>query len=169
MSGSDEQVFGQPVYLQVTSESIHIATVRQAVQAAAEAIGFDEEDVAALTLAINEAMANVIQHGYRGQPGQPIEVDIEPMRRGSVVGLRMTIRDCCPHVDPSTIVGRDLEDVRPGGLGTHIIKTAMDEVEYTQRRPRGMCLRMLKMLRKPSTPPRRNCGSEQEDSAHGRS
>ncbi len=169
MSGSDEQAFGQPVYLQVTSESAHIATVRQVVQETAKDIGFGDEDVAALTLAINEALANVIQHGYGGRAGQPIEVDIEPVRRGSAVGLRMTVRDCCPHVDPSTIVGRDLEDVRPGGLGTHIIKTAMDEVEYTQRRPRGMCLRMLKMLRGPSTPSGRDRCSEQEDSAHGRS
>ena len=169
MSGIDEQVFGQPIHLRVTSETVHIAAVRQVVQEAAEAIGFGEEDIAAVTLAINEAIANVIKHGYGGQAGQPIEVMIEPVRRGPAVGLQMTVHDCCPHVDPSNIVGRDLEDVRPGGLGTHIIKTAMDEVEYTQRQPRGMCLRMLKMPTGPSVQSRCDRCSEQEDSAHGRS
>ncbi|NLX14057.1 MAG: ATP-binding protein [Phycisphaerales bacterium] len=169
MSDTGKQGFGEKIDLRVTSEPEHIATVRQAVQEAAAFLGFAEEAVAAVTLAINEAMANVIQHGYGGRAGQPIEVIIEPVHRGSAVGLQMTVRDCCPHIDPSTIVGRDLKDVRPGGLGTHIIKTAMDEVEYTQRRPQGMCLRMLKMLNTPPTRSGPDRSTDQEDSAHGRS
>lgn len=169
MSDSGGQTFEQAVHLRVTSEAAQIATVRRAVQEAAEAIGFGEEEISAVILAINEAMANVIQHGYGGQAGQPIEVTIEPVRRSSSVGLQLTVCDCCPHVDPSSIAGRELDDLRPGGLGTHIIKTTMDEVEYSQRRPRGMCLRMVKMLGGPPGRSGRDRDSEQEDSAHGRS
>ena len=43
--------------------------------------------------------------------------------------------------------GRELDDVRPGGLGVHLIETAMDEVEYSQPDGGGMEIRLRKYLR----------------------
>ena len=37
-----------------------------------------------------------------------------------------------------------MEDVRPGGLGVHIIRSVMDEVEYSCPLDGGMQLRMVK-------------------------
>jgi anti-sigma regulatory factor (Ser/Thr protein kinase) len=65
-----------------------------------------------------------------------------------MLGIRVIISDRAPQVDPHTIVGRNLDDIRPGGLGTHIMKTIMDEVEYTHRQGGGMTLRMFKMKTK---------------------
>jgi anti-sigma regulatory factor (Ser/Thr protein kinase) len=102
-----------------------------------------------VALAIDEAVTNVIRHGYKGSAGQPIEVVIDRVEREGAPALQVTIRDFGRQVDPAMIVGRDLEDVRPGGLGTHIIRTIMDEVEYTHRHPSGMQLRVLKVLKLP--------------------
>jgi len=138
--------FDAATRLRITSDTANIARVRAAVQAAARRIGFPEADAAAIELAINEAVSNVIRHGYQGRRGQPIDVTLEPVYRPEGAGLQVTIRDHGRQVDPSVIVGRDLEDVRPGGLGTHIMRTVMDEVEYKHREPEGMELRLLKMI-----------------------
>lgn len=47
--------------------------------------------------------------------------------------LRIVLEDEAEQVDPATIKSRDLEEVRPGGLGVHIIKSVMDEVKYERR------------------------------------
>ena len=47
-------------------------------------------------------------------------------------------------MDPAVIKSRNLDEVRPGGLGVHIIKAVMDEVSYEKRNPIGMRLTMTK-------------------------
>ncbi len=168
MSEAGSGQFDHPRRLSVTSETANIARVRAAVEEAARRIGFREPDATAVVLAIDEAVANVIQHGYQGCPGQPIEITIEPVSRDGRPGLQVTICDCGRQVDPDGIVGRDLQDIRPGGLGTHIMKTVMDEVEYMRRQPEGMQLRLLKMVAGATGAVCDTTGSVQEDSPDGR-
>ena len=42
----------------------------------------------------------------------------------------MRIRDFAPKIDPAKIGPRSLEDVRPGGLGTHFIRAVMDDATF---------------------------------------
>ena len=42
---------------------------------------------------------------------------------------------------------RSLEDVKPGGLGTHFMKEIMDEVSYCTDREEGTLLTMIKRLK----------------------
>lgn len=135
---------GGSLKVRISSDPANAAAVREAVGTAARAQSFSEQDVAAITLAIDEAVCNVIKHGYEGCRGKPIEISIEAVNRSGREGLQFTILDEGRQVNPSSIVGRDLEDLRPGGLGTHIIRSVMDEVEYTPRQPVGMKLRLLK-------------------------
>ena len=46
--------------------------------------------------------------------------------------------------DPEAIAGRPLENVRPGGLGIHIMKSVMDRVSYARAEGGGMMLNMSK-------------------------
>ncbi len=137
---------GFPRVVRITSETDQVSAVRSAVLESASLLGFAELEASSIALAIDEAVANVIRHGYEGRGGQPIEVVIDRVDRNGTPALQVTICDCGRQVDPANIVGRCLEDVRPGGLGTHIIRTVMDEVEYTRRAPTGMQLRVLKCL-----------------------
>jgi len=123
-----------------------MAGLRDAVSRAAAGVGFSEQVIAQIVLAVDEAIGNVIKHGYEGRPGQPIDVNIGSTDADGRPALEVTICDCGRQVAPESIVGRQLEDVRPGGLGTHIIRNVMDEVEYSVRQPCGMRLRMLKRL-----------------------
>jgi serine/threonine-protein kinase RsbW len=47
-------------------------------------------------------------------------------------------------VDPAEICGRDLDDVRPGGLGVHLIRAMMSTADYSRAPGGGMLLVMRK-------------------------
>jgi anti-sigma regulatory factor (Ser/Thr protein kinase) len=147
MAGRPPRNQGAPVELRVASHPANLAKVRHAVTEFASALGFCEADVDKLVLAIDEAMANVIKHGYDRQPDQPIDVRLEPVAESGRVGMRTVIRDYGKTVDPDSICGRDLDDVRPGGLGVHIMRTVMDEVNYARAEGAGTRLTMLKWIR----------------------
>ncbi len=139
------------VRVNVTSETERVAELREAAAEAARRLGFTEAEVSDMALAVGEAVCNVIKHGYAGRRGEPIELTLQPVRRGERPGLQLTLFDRGRQVDPASIVSRDLDDVRPGGIGTHIMRSIMDEVEYTLRPTGGMQLRMVKMLKPSAT------------------
>jgi anti-sigma regulatory factor (Ser/Thr protein kinase) len=66
------------------------------------------------------------------------------------------IEDEAEQVDPCTIKSRCLDEVRPGGLGVHIIREVMDEVAY-ECRSGGVGMRLTMVKKKISTKPRGDC------------
>jgi anti-sigma regulatory factor (Ser/Thr protein kinase) len=135
------------VELSITSSAKSLPIVRGAAEKMAKLEGFNDEEAHALTWAVDEALANVIKHGYSGQPNQPIMITLRPVRRpDGRRGMSIAVRDKGKQVDPKSIVGRDLNDVRPGGLGVHIIQTVMDEFDYSCPPDGGMLLQMVKYL-----------------------
>lgn len=135
------------VKLSITSHPKSLPVVRSAVERMAKMEGFGEHDANELALAIDEALANVIKHGYSGQPDKPIAIRLSALRSAEGrQGLCVIVRDKGRQVDPETIRSRDLNDIRPGGLGVHIIQTVMDEVEYSCPPEGGMQLRMVKYI-----------------------
>jgi serine/threonine-protein kinase RsbW len=135
------------VQLSIASEPKSLPVVRSAVGRMAELEGFSDLDTHALVLAIDEALANVIKHGYQGRPDQPIIVTLSTVEApDGRRGLAVSVRDNGRQVDPKTICSRDLDDIRPGGLGVHIIQTVMDEYDYSCPPDGGMLLRMVKYI-----------------------
>ena len=124
----------------------YLCVVRLAVRKAAEIAGLAASDLDAVTLALEEALTNVIQHSYDGPCHKPILIKLDTVDTDDKggMGLQIIVRDFGGQVDPSKIRSRDLEDVRPGGLGVHIIRSVMDEVEYSCPADGGMQLRMTK-------------------------
>jgi len=84
-----------------------------------------------IVIAINEACMNVMRHGYGS--AQDKDIIIELHRRGS--DLVFKIMDFAAPVDESRIRPRPIEDVRPGGLGTHFIQELMDDARYMPAPP----------------------------------
>ncbi len=141
------------IELNIKSNARSLPVVRGAVERMATMEGFCEEDAHGLILAIDEALANVIQHGYHGREDQPIAITLMPVTSETgLLGIAVEVRDKGRQVDPETICGRPLEDVRPGGLGVHIIQSVMDEYEYSCPPEGGMLLRMAKYVAARSDP-----------------
>ena len=140
------------VVLRVTSDVRYLAGARELVAGVAKRVGFSQDSSAHLALAVDEALCNVIRHGYKLQTGRPIWVKIWPLEDDGKhgPGVRIVIEDEAPPVDVSQIQGRDLDDIRPGGLGVHIIRQVVDEAEYAPRGEIGMCLTLVKRTDGPS-------------------
>ena len=117
--------------------------MRGAVGEAAARCGCDAEAVRDVVIAVDEACQNVIRHAYGGRTDGEIVLEIRRHDDTMVVDLR----DFAEVVDPEKIKPRDLDDLRPGGLGTHFISEVMDSVEYlAPPRGRGTLLRMAKRI-----------------------
>ncbi len=132
--------------MRIRSQPCELAAVRDCLELRACEIGFSSDDVSGIILAVDEALANVIRHGYGGACEKPIDVEIGCIEASARAGICILIRDYGKQVDPADIVGRPLEDVRPGGLGVHIIRSIMDEVDYRPADGGGMLLTMKKSV-----------------------
>jgi anti-sigma regulatory factor (Ser/Thr protein kinase) len=93
-----------------------------------------------IVLAVNEAYANVIQHCYRGDTTQ--RVDLTLLIMPQMITIEM--RDYGGKIDLTCIEPRNLDEVRPGGIGTHLMRAIMDEVTYDVSSVTGTVLRMSK-------------------------
>ncbi len=138
------------IRLELTSNPLYLSGARELVSAVARRLGFSEESCGQISLAVDEALCNVIRHGYGRESGRPIWVSLFPVHEGGdpaqpPAALKIVIEDEARQVDPSTIRSRDLDEIRPGGLGVHIIQAVMDEVRYELRDGQpGMRLTMTK-------------------------
>ena len=80
-----------------------------------------------IILASGEATMNIVQHAYRGgDASKKIKVDLDLTDQT----LTLNFFDEGIKVDPLKIKPRKLEDIRPGGLGTHFIKMVIDNVQW---------------------------------------
>ena len=139
--------------LELRSDPSLLCAVRGAVERLTEGFGFSAEESRSITRAVDEALANIIRHAYQGAPDRPIELKIRATRRRpegreSADGLEILLSDHGPAIDPNKLCGRELDDVKPGGLGLHLIKQSMDIVEF-QRADGANCLRLVKFVRAP--------------------
>ena len=136
------------IELTIHANPAYLCVARAAARKAMEIVGFSPEDADGVTLALDEALTNVIRHSYGGPCEKPIIIKLSQILNYNEEGpaLEIIVRDFGKQVDPETIKSRDLNDVRPGGLGVHIIQTVMDEVEYSCISEGGMQLRMLKLI-----------------------
>lgn len=140
------------IRVELLSNPLFLSSVRELVAGVAKRLGFSEANCSHLALAVDEALCNVMRHGYDKRTDGTIWVSLWPRDLGNdCLELTLTIEDEAKQVDPNSIKGRDLLDIRPGGLGVHIIREVMDEARYERRDGPGMRLTLVK--RQPSAAP----------------
>ena len=119
--------------MRILSKPHCISAVKSAIEAMALAMGMKENDGADTALAVHEALANVIKHGYGNKPDQPIQIRVSYQTYQARKAIQVVIEDESNQINLNEIKSRSLEEVRPGGLGVHIIQRIMDQVEYSHR------------------------------------
>jgi len=133
--------------IRIVSNPRYICAVRLAIESAARSLGAAEQTCGELALVVGEALANVIKHGYQDQTDRPIWVTGSPMQDDGRRCFEVVIEDESQGVDLDQIKSRPLDEVRPGGLGVHLIQCIMDQVEYSHRQDGvGVRLRMRKCI-----------------------
>ena len=135
------------IRVELLSNPIYLCGARELVGSVAKRLGFDDLDCSKIALAVDEALCNIIRHGYQRRTDRPIWISIWPVENGGgkPAGIKIVIEDEAKQVEPVTMQGRELTDIRPGGLGVHIIREVMDEATYERREGVGMRLTLLKL------------------------
>ncbi len=111
-------------------------------------------------MAVDEALCNIHRHGYQGTSGAATLRVTTTHKPSSTIEI--CVEDEAEQVDVNTIKSRNLEELRPGGLGVHLIKTIMDEAIWSKSSSGGMKLNMRKTDKSNS-----NCHSITESETNG--
>lgn len=132
----------QGIRATICSDVKFLEPIRTLVREATALVGLEESEATQVLLAVQEACANVIRHCYKDCPDERIDLGLLFEDDALVI----TIDDYGEFVDPSRMKGRELEDLRPGGLGLHLMRKVMDEVRYEPNRWGGTTLTLVKRI-----------------------
>ena len=138
------------VHMRLLSQPRLLASVRSMLTSLAERIGFGEVESGHVALAVDEALANIIRHGYERREDELIELSVWVLKNPNP-GIKIMIEDEAPQIDPNAIQGRDLDNVQPGGLGVHIMREVMETCHFERRENKGMRVTMQKTLNRGTT------------------
>jgi len=139
-----EAAYENQVELTLPSNPNYMRMVRSLVGHMAAIAEFDARQARSLILATDEACSNIIKHGYRKNYRRKIVVRIRIFPEK----MEIILKDFARKVDIKKIRSRALDEVRPGGLGVHIMQHLMDEVIYTPMKQAGTELKLVKYRRK---------------------
>jgi anti-sigma regulatory factor (Ser/Thr protein kinase) len=110
-----------------------------------DSIAATSQDAHSLHLAIEEAVSNVLQHGYAGLP-RPLSLSLQAIAPDRV---RATVTDRAPPFNPLSRPEVDtsltLEERAIGGLGVHLVKKLMDTTHYERRDGQNILTMELKL------------------------
>jgi len=132
--------------LKINADTADLYMVREAVT---DFIGsdIDSNERGRIILAIDEALANIIIHGYKRDSSGKIIIDME----SDGTSLKFTISDKAPWFNPLEIPSPDMDTYfdtgKHGGLGVDIYKKIMD-VSYERKKTGGNRLIMVRPAQK---------------------
>jgi serine/threonine-protein kinase RsbW len=136
------------VHLSLPGTPDSLPQIREAVVGCATRMGFGDEEIAKIEMAVGEACSNVIEHAYMTQP---LRLEIDVTIACFLDRIEVTIVDYSTinfPVDEEEGVPLDeyLGAFRRRGLGLYIIRNFVDSVDHRFIGGRGNELRLVKFL-----------------------
>ncbi len=123
----------------IPSDPRYLSLIRTATATMGKIYGMSDSEQEDVKLAVDEACANVIKHAYSGDVTRKIVVKFKISN-----GFEVLIDDNGTKAQPDVIAGRNLDDVRPGGLGIHLIKRVFDIYHFDEKKTKGNRLRLVR-------------------------
>jgi len=144
--GSVQQVQGERNHLRVKSDPQNLYNICDFVTKYAERAGCDPKEIGKMKIAVYEASLNVIEHAYRSNPDNWMDVWIEYNSEM----FKVIIQDYGSGFEGFSNKKYDvvsaMDDRQTGGFGLYIIRRAMDQIDYRPDPKRGNRLTMIKFL-----------------------
>ena len=81
-----------------------------------------------LVLAIAEAAQNIVKHAYKNAPDTEDKMVVQICCKDNK--FQIGFYDMGTPVDPGKVKHREIDNIKPGGLGTFFIQQIMDAVEF---------------------------------------
>ncbi len=134
--------------LKIAGITENLEIVREFIHKLATKAGFEEEIAGQIELAVDEACTNVIRHAYKNDQRRKIDIkvilDTEKMQ--------ICISDKGKGFNPDTLPKPDLrayvETSKRGGLGIHLMRSLMDEVQFQFNPSKKNTVTLTKYMRK---------------------
>lgn len=138
------------VELVVSNATENLARVRSVVMRTLTDAGIPDKTIRRITLAVDEAVSNIIRHAYEEFSKGTRTIDIKLRTYPDKKCVEVTLYDSGKEFDPEKIKAPDInEQVRlrkKYGLGIFLIRRVMDEVNYIFRTGEENILRMVKYI-----------------------
>jgi serine/threonine-protein kinase RsbW len=130
------------VELKLPSRIEAIGEAAEAATDAARRLGFAEDALFGIDLAVREAVTNAVLHGNRSDESKPVEIGVA----GTDDGLVLTVRDQGEGFDLGTVADPTAEEniLKASGRGILFMRTFMDEVTWERPTEGGTLVRMTK-------------------------
>lgn len=128
------------IRLEIKSHPRYLSLVRSISFELARMAGFRETEAKDLRLVLDEACTNIIKHSYHYDYTRSIILNFYLYNDR----FEVLLQDFGDKVPPSKIRSRDIDEIRPGGLGVYIIKKLTDVMEYDGTSDEGPRLRLVK-------------------------
>ena len=108
--------------------SSNLKHVRSFCREVFEKLNINQELKDELVLAIAEAAQNIVKHAFKNNADanelMVVQISCENKK------LQIAFYDRGTPVDPKKVKHREIDNVKPGGLGTFFIQEIMDAVEF---------------------------------------
>jgi sigma-B regulation protein RsbU (phosphoserine phosphatase) len=109
--------------LRVPASAGALRGVRSAIRQVLDRLRTEPQLRDRLVLAVDEACANIVRHGYG--PDRAGDIGLRILRSSSMLTFELT--DAAPRVDPASLQPKPLGECRCGGFGMALIDEVMDD------------------------------------------
>jgi serine/threonine-protein kinase RsbW len=132
----------ETVELKLPSRVESIAEATDAVVDAARRMGYSDDALFGIDMAVREAVTNAVLHGNRGDEALPVEVGVA----GEESGVVVTVRDRGEGFDPAGVADPTAEEnlLKASGRGILFMRNFMDDVRWERHPDGGTVVRMTK-------------------------
>ncbi|HJW09911.1 MAG TPA: ATP-binding protein [Holophagaceae bacterium] len=131
--------------LTIPSQTKYLNLVTGLAKRAAVAAGMDDATAAKVSIAVDEAVTNVILHAYQGEANHSVELQL----RFTLAALEIHIWHTGQGIKDDQIVLPDpheyVKHPRKGGLGLLLMSRFMDEVRFREESGRNECCLIKKI------------------------
>ena len=125
--------------LEIKSDPANLKLVRKNVEKFCKENQINT-DIFKAKLAVDEALQNIIRYAYDFNKTKKIIITMEKTNENN---LKVILRDFGTKVSTSQIKPRELDDIKPGGLGIHFIKSIVKGMNYEHQDDGGTLLTLV--------------------------
>ncbi|MCK5268589.1 MAG: ATP-binding protein [Spirochaetes bacterium] len=139
------------LFLKLPGTVDYIDQIREFIEKNARKSGLNDEDVDAVVLSIDEAVANIIEHSYEGRHISKKDRLISIYIRVDDSSFTIKLTDNGRFFDPTTADSVDIDNhlnqYKTNGLGIHFMRQLMDEIRYSHSKKDGNVLELVKYIK----------------------
>lgn len=127
--------------IEVPSHPMYLSMIRIFLEKLLKLIDIPTLIIEDIKSAVDEACSNVIKYAYKNSYDKTIKVHFSC----TPSDITVIVEDYGYKPQELSFQGRDLSDLRPGGLGMHFIRKAFDKIDFKSTKKTNK-LRLVRYL-----------------------